>query len=294
MPTFDSPEPIFVTVEVGVGDIRIVASDRTDTIVEVRPTDPAKKGDVIAAEQTRVEYAGGRLQIRAPKGWRRYTPLGGGESVDVQIDLPAGSHVQGEAGMAAFRCTGRLGECRFKTGLGEIRLDQAGLARLTTGGGDIIVDQVTDHAELKTGTGAVQVGSIGGSAVVKNGNGDTWIGEVIGELRVNAANGRISVDQAHAAVTAKTANGDVRLAEVASAAVRAQTACGKVDVGVLAGVAAWLDLYTHYGNVRNDLSATERSEPGEATVEVRARSSFGDIAVRRSSPLADDPGRAET
>ena len=194
---------------------------------------------------------------------------------------------------AAVRCTGRLGECLFKTGLGEIRLDQAGLAQLSTGGGDIIVDQVTDHAELTTGSGAVQVGSIGGSAVVKNGNGDTWIGEVVGELQVSAANGRISVDQAHGAVTAKTANGDIRLSEIASGAVHAQTACGKVDIGVLDGVAAWLDLYTHYGNVRNDLNAAERSEPGEATVEVRARSSFGDITVRRSSPLANGPGRAE-
>jgi hypothetical protein len=51
-------------------------------------------------------------------------------------------------------------------------------------------------------------------------------------------------------------------------------------------------LYTQYGNVRNDLDAVERSEPGEATVEVRARTSFGDITVRRSSPLANAPGRA--
>ena len=255
--------------------------------------DPALLGDVAAAEQTRVEFAAGRLQIRAPKGWKRYTPLGGRESIDLQINLPAGSHMRGEADLGAVRCTGRLGELHFKTGLGEIRLDQAGQVELKTGGGDIIVDQVADHAELRTGTGAVQARSIGGSAVVKNGNGDTWIGEVVGELRVSAANGRISVDQAHGAVTAKTANGDVRLSEIASGAVHAQTACGKVDIGVLDGVAAWLDLYTQYGNVQNDLNAAERSEPGEATVEVRARSSFGDVTVRRSSPLANGPGRAE-
>jgi DUF4097 and DUF4098 domain-containing protein YvlB len=201
--------------------------------------------------------------------------------------------VSGEADLGAVRCAGRLGEVRFKTGLGEIRLHQAGQVELKTGGGDIIVDHVADDAELTTSTGAVQVGSIGGSAVVKNGNGDTWIGEIVGELRVSAANGRISVDQAHGAVTAKTANGDVRLSEIASGSVRAQTACGKVDIGVLDGVAAWLDLYTQYGNVRNDLNAAERSEPGEATVEVRARSSFGDVTVRRSSPLASGPGRAE-
>ena len=293
MPTFDTPEPISVSLELGVCDIRIVAGDRTDTVVEVRPTDPTKKGDVAAAEQTRVEFAAGRLQITAPKGWKRYTPLGGRESIDLQIDLPAGSYLRGEADLGAVRCTGRLGEVHLKTGLGDIRLDQAGQVELKTGAGDIVVDQVADHAELRTGTGAVEARSIGGSAVVKNGNGDTWIGEVVGELQVSAANGRISVDKAHGAVTAKTANGDVRLSEIASGAVRAQTACGKVDIGVLDGVAAWLDLYTQYGNVQNDLNAAERSEPGEATVEVRARSSFGDVTVRRSSPLANGPGRAE-
>ena len=82
MPVFDTPEPISVTVELGVGDLRVVAGDRADTVVEVRPSDPAKKGDVTAAGQTRVEYAGGRLLIKAPKNWRRYTPHGGGESVD--------------------------------------------------------------------------------------------------------------------------------------------------------------------------------------------------------------------
>ena len=73
MPTFDTPNLISVTLEVGVGDIRIVASDRTDTVVDVRPSDPAWKPDVTAAELTRVEYADGRLLVEAPKGWRQWS-----------------------------------------------------------------------------------------------------------------------------------------------------------------------------------------------------------------------------
>jgi len=282
MPTFETPEPISVTVELGVGDLQIVASDRTDTIVEVRPSDDAKKSDVTAAEQTRVEYAAGRLLIKAPKGWRQWTFRGGGESIDVQIALPAGSHVRAEAGIAALRCTGRLGECRYQTGLGDMHLDQAGPVQLKTGAGDITVDRVLDHAELITGSGAVQIGSIDGSAVIKNSNGDTWTGEVTGDLRVNAANGKISVDRAHSAVAAKTANGDVRLGEVARGAVLAQTGCGRLDVGVRDGVAAWLELKTQFGNVHNSLDAGKRPEAGEDTVEVRARSAYGDISVHRS------------
>ena len=158
MPTFDTPEPISLTVEFGVGDLRIVASDRTDTMVEVRPSDPAKKADVTAAEQTRVEYTGGRLLIKAPKNWRQLTWRGDGESIDVQVELPAGSHLRGETGVAALRCQGRLGECRYKTGVGDIQLDQAGAVQLRTGVGDLTVEQADGDAELTTGSGSVRIG----------------------------------------------------------------------------------------------------------------------------------------
>jgi DUF4097 and DUF4098 domain-containing protein YvlB len=287
MPSFATPEPISVTVELGVGDIRIMASDRTDTIVEVHPSDGNKKADVTAAQQTRVEYASGRLLIKAPKGWKQYTFRGGGESIDVQIALPAGSHVRAEAGVAIVRSTGLLGECHVKTGAGRIQLDQAGPVELNTGAGDITVDRIAGHAQITTGSGAVQIGTIDGTGVIKNSNGDSWIGEVTGDLRVNAANGKITVDQAHSTVTAKTANGDVRLGEVVRGAVLAQTAFGQLDVGIRDGVAAWLDLNTHFGRVHNGLDTSEEPGAGEETVEVRARTSFGDITVHRSSPLAD-------
>jgi hypothetical protein len=291
MPTFDTPEPISVTVEFGVGDLRIVAGDRADTTVEVRPSNADSKADVTAAEQTRVEYAGGRLLIKAPKNWK-YSFRGGGESIDVQIELPAGSQLRGDTGVTALRCQGRLGECRYRTGAGDIQLERAGAVQLRTGAGDIDVGEADGDAELSTGTGSVRIDRIDGAAVVKNANGDTWIGQVSGNLRVKAANGRILVDRARDTVAAKSANGDVRLGEVAHGAVLAQTAAGKVEIGVRDGVAAWLDLHTRFGNVHNDLDAAARPEPGEDAVEVRARTGFGDITIHRS--LADDTGKDET
>lgn len=282
MNTFDTPEPISVTVEVGVGDIQIEASDRPDTVVDVRPSNPAKKADVIAAEQTTVEYAGGRLVIRAPKGWRKWAPWGGHESVDVQIDVPTGSSVSGESSVASLRCSGQIGPSRFRTGVGDIQVDEAGAVELLTGAGDITVDRVDGRAEVKTGSGAVRVRSVDGPAVVRNGNGETWIGEVTGEARVSAANGAISVDVAREGVAAKTANGSVRLGEVERGTVVAQSAFGAVEVGVREGVAAWLDLDTKFGNVKNDLDDAERPSASEDTVEVHASTSYGDITVRRS------------
>ena len=146
------------------------------------------------------------------------------------------------------------------------------------------------HAEIATGSGTLRVGNVDGSAVISNSNGNIWVGKVTGHLRVNAANGEISVNEAHSTVVAKTANGDVQLAEVVHGAVVAQTARGSLDVGVRNGVAAWLDLKTHFGSVYNRLDASEPPSSGEASVEVRARTSYGDITVHRSS--SDDPAKS--
>ncbi len=283
MPTFDTPEPISVSVELGVGDIRIDATDRTDTIVEVRPSDPTKKGDVAAAEQTRVEYANGHLSVTGPKGWRQWRPRRGTESIAVSIALPTGSLVRAEAGVATLRSSGRLGEFRGKAGVGDISLDETGSLELKTGFGDIRIERAAGRAEVVTGSGSVRIGRIDGAAAVKNSNGDTWIGEVVGEARVRAANGDISIDVAHEGVAAKSANGDVRFGEVARGAAVAQTAAGAVEIGIRDGVAAWLDLHTGFGNVVNDLETSGAPEPGQDTVEVHASTSYGDITVHRST-----------
>ncbi|MGZ5329485.1 MAG: DUF4097 family beta strand repeat-containing protein [Actinomycetota bacterium] len=282
MPTFDSPEPISVDVELGVGDIRIAASERTETTVEVRPSDPANKADMAAAEQTRVDYTNGHLLVKAPSGWRQWMPHRGAGSVDVEVGLPEGSRVRVEAGVGAVHGRGRLGECACKVGVGEIRLDETGRLNVKTGAGDITMERAAGKAEIVTGSGAVRIGSIDGTAAVKNSSGDTWIGDVSGAARVSAADGSISVDRAHEGIVAKTARGDVRIGEVARAAAVAQTAFGKIEVGVLDGVAAWLDLHTKFGNVHNALDDAESPEAGMATVEVHASTSFGDIEIHRS------------
>ena len=184
--------------------------------------------------------------------------------------------------MAALRCSGRIGECRCKLGVGDVQLNEAGPVELKTGAGDITLERAVGKAEIVTGSGAVRIGSIDGTAVVKNSNGDTWIGEVAGKARVSAANGMISIELAHDGIVAKTANGDVRLGEVARGAAVAQSAFGDVEVGVRDGVAAWLDVHTRFGQVQNDLDASKSPGAGEDTVEVHASTSYGDIGIRRS------------
>ena len=75
MPKFETPQPIAITVDVILGDVKIIASDRADTVVEVRPSDPSKKDDVRAAQETEVDFVAGHLTVKEPRGWKMYTPV---------------------------------------------------------------------------------------------------------------------------------------------------------------------------------------------------------------------------
>lgn len=280
MPTFDTPNPIAATVNLGAGDVRISAGDRSITSVTVEPADATNDEDRKAAEQTRVEYSHGELLVKAPKlrSWRSRST---GGSIELSIELPAGSNVHGDASLADFACEGPFGECKLKTGIGHIRVEHAGALRLKTGIGDISVDRATGHAELTAGSGELRVRELDSTGVVKNSNGDTWVGVAGGDLRVSAANGDIAVDVARASVVAKSASGDVRLGEAVRSSVVLESKLGDLEVGIPEGTAAWLDVRTVAGRVHNALEATEAPDSKAETVEVRGRTTAGDVVIRR-------------
>ncbi len=290
--TFETPEPIAVTLSLNVADVRISASERTDTVVTVTPNDASKKADVEAAEQTRMEFSGGRLLVKAPRSWKHYTLFKfGRESVDVSIELPAGSSVEGEAWVGDLSCIGRLGECRYTTGAGDIRLERAGPVHVSTGAGRVGVDVVEGKSEI-TGSGQMRLGELQGPALVKNLNGAIWIGLAADDLRCSSSNGDISVDRALGAVEAKTANGDVLLGEVVRGTAALKTAYGRLEIGIREGTAALLDVSSSFGRVENSLKASDGPQPSDETVQLRARTSYGDIVIRRSKEPANDSRNA--
>ncbi|GAA3010916.1 DUF4097 family beta strand repeat-containing protein [Actinokineospora diospyrosa] len=283
MPTFATPEPISVTLELGVvGEVLIVATDRTDTVVQVRPSDDSDESDVKAVSQVRVEYANGTLLVKGPKA-RAFDFSRKTRSVEVTIELPSGSRISGEVQVGGLRGEGLLGETRFKSSTGNVRLERTGLLRLDTAAGHITVGRAAGNAEIHTGSGKIAVGEVDGTAIVKNSNGGTEIDVVTGDVRVRSANGDISIERAGAGVDAKSANGGVRVGEVVRGTIALATSIGDLEVGIAEGTAAWLEADTGFGQVRNLLNNADRKpESAGETVEVRARTSHGDITIRRS------------
>ncbi|MCX4538537.1 DUF4097 domain-containing protein (plasmid) [Streptomyces sp. NBC_00841] len=278
MPSFDTPEPISTTAHVEAGSIQFTAGDRLDTVVEVQPRDPKRDQDVRAADQTEVTYAGGVLTIRTPKS----NLFGRTGTVDVTVELPAGSRIDMTGAWAQVLGEGRLGEVRVKTSSGDVRLDATGPLKLTASHGSITVDRIDGMAEITTSSGSLRVGLVDGPAVLKNSHGTTTVGAATGELRVSGANGDIEIRRAEDSVTATTAHGTLRVGEVARGTVQLETSYGAIEVGVREGTAAWLDVSSGSGQVRNTLTASETPEKTEDTVKVRARTRHGNIDIRRA------------
>ncbi|ONI84335.1 hypothetical protein ALI144C_14255 [Actinosynnema sp. ALI-1.44] len=279
MTVFQTPEPIAVTLEMSVGEARVYASDRADTVVEVRPQHESSSNDRKAVEKTVVEYSNGRLLIRTPKA----PIVGKGGTVDITIEVPTGSRLSGDSQVVDLRVEGRLGEVRYKAQHGGARFEHTGPLNVDTGHGNLVVGQVAGHADLRTGSGDVNLGKVDGTAVVKNTNGHIRIGDVTGELRVTAGNGTVEVESASAGVTVKNTHGDIRVGEVVRGTATLTTNHGGVEVGVRQGTAAWLELKTKHGKVRNSLDAADAPARNEDTVEVRVHTGFGNITIHRAA-----------
>ncbi|MFG2957386.1 DUF4097 domain-containing protein [Streptomyces sp. NPDC048291] len=278
MPSFDTSEPISVTAYVYAGSIQFTTGDRTDTAVEVRPRDQKRDLDTRAADQTEVAFASGVLTVTTPKA----NVLGRGGSVDITVELPTGSNIDVTGAGTTVIGEGRLGEVVVKTEAGDVRLDTTGPLQLKAQHGSTTVDRVEGPAEITSSTGNVRVSLVDGPAVLKNSHGTTTVGTVTGELRVNSANGSVDIGRAEASITGTTTNGVVRIAEVARGSVQLDTSNGNVEIGVRKGTAAWLDVRTTKGQVRNTLDASETPEESEETVSVRVRTTWGNIDIRRA------------
>ena len=100
-------------------------------------------------------------------------------------------------------------------------------------------------------------------------------------MKVKSANGDVTIDDAGGDVTVKTANGDIRLGRIARGSVTIETAYGGLEIGIREGTAAWIDANTGFGRIDTGLAPAEPDQSAE-TVQVRARTAFGDVLITRS------------
>ncbi|RLQ86567.1 DUF4097 family beta strand repeat-containing protein [Mycetocola zhadangensis] len=280
MPTFPTPAPIDLAVHLPVGAIDVVASNRTDTIVTVAPSNPDKAVDRRGAAETSVEFDGRRLTVTGAKP--RFTLVGPAESVDVTVELPSGSRLTADISVGGVRTVGRLGATRIKASTGAVNVDATGDLWLRASHGNATLGAANGDVEITADHGQIRAGAIRGDAVLKSSHGSIRVQEVHGDVDARLSYGDLEISQASASVTAKTAYGSIEIGEVSSGSIEVESGYGGVSIGIRSGVPAWLDLSSKDGRVRNELDGDRAPAPSEQTVAVRARTQYGDIAISRA------------
>ncbi|WP_234544150.1 DUF4097 family beta strand repeat-containing protein [Streptomyces shenzhenensis] len=216
MQKFDTPAPVSAVLDIPAGQIRFIAADRTDTTVEVLPADGARSRDVKAAEQIEVGYADGVLRIAAKESKNQlFGPSG---SVEVTVQLPAGSRVEGKAGSAEFRGVGRLGDVTFHGAYRRTKIDEAASLRLTAVDGDVEVGRLGGDAEISTARGDIRIAeALRGTVVLSTQSGDITVTAAAGvsaALDAGTGHGRVSNalkndGSAELDIRATTSRGDI-------------------------------------------------------------------------------------
>ncbi|WP_405692388.1 DUF4097 family beta strand repeat-containing protein [Streptomyces sp. NBC_00057] len=196
MQKFDTPAAVQAVLDIPAGRIQFIAADRADTTVEVLPANAAKSRDVKAAEQTEVTYADGVLRIQAPQAKNRI--LGNSGSVEVTVQLPAGSRVEAKAAAAEFRGVGRFGDVAFDGGYGSVKLDEATSARLTGLDAHITVGRLNGPGEISTQRGNVNITeAVRGQLTLNTQQGDITVGAARGvSASLDAGTGYGRIDNA--------------------------------------------------------------------------------------------------
>ncbi|MFD7338759.1 DUF4097 family beta strand repeat-containing protein [Streptomyces violascens] len=219
MQKFATAAPIAAVLDIPAGRVQVVAVDKADTTVEVKPADPSKSRDVKAAEQTTVVYADGVLRIEGGPVKNQY--FGATGSLDVTVQLPAGSRIEAKSGAAELRTKGRLGDVTFDGAHGAAQIDETASLRLTVHAGD------------------VSVGRLAGDSEIRVAKGDIAIAEAAhGKITLRIESGNITVGAAHGA----------------SATLNAGTGHGRIDNALnnTEGATAALNIHatTSYGDIR--------------------------------------------
>jgi hypothetical protein len=164
MQKFDTPAAISTVLDIPAGRIQVIAADRADTTVEVRPASASKRRDVKAAEQTTVEFADGVLRITGPA--EKNQLLGPSGSIEVTVQVPAGSSIEAKAAAAEFRGVGRLGDVACEGANGTVKIDEAASVRVTAYTGEVTVGRLTGPAEISIQKGDIHIAEATSGTVV--------------------------------------------------------------------------------------------------------------------------------
>ena len=266
---FETHRPVHLLTELGQGSVNVVATDTTETHVEVTGRD---------AEDVAVRQDGDRISVVAPR--QRSGFLGREHRLDVVVTLPTGSELTIRTGSADIDVSGTVAGGQLKSGSGRVRVDTTDAPlSIASGSGDVDVDTATAEVRVKSGSGSVRLADLATTSAVSTGSGGVQIGTNRGPVVVKTGSGDLEVREAEADVTLSTASGDLVVGTARRGRLTAKAVSGDVEVGIPAGVPVWTDISTVSGSIRSRLAGVGEPQDGADHVEVRAKTVSGNVLL---------------
>jgi Toastrack DUF4097 len=277
MPTFDTPGPIAATVVVAGAQVRVTASERTDTVVLVEPIDQASKQDVKVANKTRVDFGDGQLSVK--------TTVSGDKngSVVITIDLPAGSSLVAYLTHSTVHADGSFGDCELHMASGRVQLDRISALQANIAAGEVTIGHIAEGATIDGAAFAMRISEVKDTVKLSSSGGQTWIGHASADLDLSSGSGGFDIDRADGNVTAKTGDGVIRIGRLTHGQAELLNGSGNIEVGISEGTTARVDANSERGSVRNSVPLQENHDTPGDRVTVHARTRHGDIIIQRAA-----------
>lgn len=277
MPTFATPGPIATTLTTAGAQVRVTASDRSDTVVLIEPINSANKSDVNVAENTKVDFSAGGLSIK--------TTVSGDKngSVAITIELPTGSGLALNTAWTDVHATGPLGDCELDIASGQIELGHIAALRARLAAGSVSVGHVAGTSTVDGGSAGLRIGEAGGVVKYEGSTGKVWIGTALADVDLSGSSGSFDIDRAEGSVIATAGDCPIRVGRMTRGQAKLTNASGGIEVGISEGTAAWVDAKSAKGAVRNTLPTQDNPDAFDNKVKVHAHTRLDDIVIHRAA-----------
>ncbi len=184
------------------------------------------------------------------------------DGVDVRLELPE-----------------KMRNAVLKLDMGNLRIRGGafGPASITTGKGNVEIEDFTCSENLEFDSNLVSPRGVAGS--IKTGMGNISVGIAAG-VTLEAGAGNIEVDHLIDGGKVEVGTGNVVVEKLSFGKLDASSGLGNIDVGVPYGTPALLDCSSGLGKVRSELQGGGEPEPGAPYVEVHGETGMGNVSIR--------------
>jgi hypothetical protein len=274
VPTYETPGPVLLDLEIPVGRIDIETVPGTTTEVELEPLsdDPITRELIDNARiehRTRGEGHEVSVLVTQPRGFFLY--IGRGPALHLRIRCPENADVEVRTKSADVQARGTFGRFDAKTA-----------------SGDLHVDEVAGNTRVKSASGDVAIQTARGQAEINTASGDLFIQRAHGPVTAALVSGDIHVTDAASSVSANTVSGDVLLGAVSEGSFELRSISGDIRVGVRRGSRVFVDANTVSGSTSSEFELSDSpqaggDEPQGPLVEIFAKTVSGDIGIERAA-----------